>query len=285
MKSVIYVCMATTASLLFLAGGCVSKTEYDRCVNRNQIQMERIASLEAEIEAERLKSEQLRQELERQRQKEGYWEQQAKALKAALDAKIAELARLAEMMGQGPVALPAELSNELAEWARNSGSDLVTFDEKTGMVRFTSDLLFDLGDDTVKADVIDKIKGLATIMNSDSAKGFDLLIVGHTDDIPIKKPSTVVKHPSNWHLSAHRAIAVENILASAGMAETRQAIMGMGEFRPIEPNAAGKKGNHKNRRVDIYVVPAGQIRISAPAGAAPAAHTPAAAPAASGSAQ
>ena len=93
---------------------------------------------------------------------------------------------------------------------------------------------------------------------------FDVLIVGHTDDIPIKKPDTLLKHPSNWHLSAHRAISVERILAAAGMLETRLSVMGMGQFRPIAPNASGQKGNPMNRRVEIYIVPAGSVRIATP---------------------
>ena len=37
------------------------------------------------------------------------------------------------------------------------------------------------------------------------------------------------------------------------------AIMGMGQYRPIAPNKPGNGGNEKNRRVEIYIVPAGQI--------------------------
>jgi hypothetical protein len=50
---------------------------------------------------------------------------------------------------------------------------------------------------------------------------------------------------------------------------------GWGEERPIAPNAAGKRGNEKNRRVEIYIrgttVPEG-IVVSTP-GAAPARNT------------
>ena len=100
-------------------------------------------------------------------------------------------------------------------------------------------------------------------MESEAAKRFDLIIVGHTDDIPIQRPDTRVKHPTNWHLSAHRAITVENILAGAGLAETRLTVSGRGEFRPIEPNGPNRTGNPKNRRVDIYIVPAGAVRVNA----------------------
>ena len=109
-----------------------------------------------------------------------------------------------------------------------------------------------------------RIESLAQILNSPVAQDFDVLIVGHTDDIPIKKSATLAKHPSNWHLSAHRAISVERILAATGITETRFSVMGMGQFRPIAPNAPGGKGNSLNRRVEIYIVPAGSVRIAAP---------------------
>ena len=73
------------------------------------------------------------------------------------------------------------------------------------------------------------------------------------------RAATKAKHPTNWHLSAHRAISVQKILAGAGVAESRTAVVGMGEFRPIEPNKANKGGNPRNRRVEMYIVPAKSI--------------------------
>ena len=265
MKSLITLCIASVATMILLgSSGCVSRADYDRCVNRNQIQMERIARLESAQEAEKLKTEQLRQQYQLNSQKEGYWQQQTQALQAALDAKNAELDRLAQLVGKGQVTLPPELSNELAEWARQSGSDLVSYDEQSGIVRFKSDLLFAKGQDTVAPAAAEKLTALAKIMNSPAAQNLDMLIVGHTDDIPIKKPATLARHPNNWYLSAHRAIAVESVLAHAGIAEKRLAVMGMGALRPIAPNAPHHKGNPKNRRVEIYIVPAGQIHLTMP---------------------
>ena len=41
---------------------------------------------------------------------------------------------------------------------------------------------------------------------------------------------------------------------------TRLAVMGFGEHRPLEPNKPNQKGNPVNRRVEIYIIPSGQIR-------------------------
>jgi chemotaxis protein MotB len=68
----------------------------------------------------------------------------------------------------------------------------------------------------------------------------------------------MVMHPTNWHLSVHRAISVENLMESNGVSPTRISVKGYGEYRPLEANEAGKKGNPKNRRVEIYLVAAGK---------------------------
>jgi len=83
------------------------------------------------------------------------------------------------------------------------------------------------------------------------------MIFPHTDDIPIQKPDTRAKHPTNWHLSAHRAISVLEIMTGNKLDAERLSVRGFGEYRPIVPNAPSRKGNPQNRRVEIYIVPAG----------------------------
>ena len=132
---------------------------------------------------------------------------------------------------------------------------MVDFDAATGMLKFKSDLLFDSGSDNVKSGAVESVQALASIMNSDEGKPFNVVVVGHTDDVPIKKPSTLKNHPSNWHLSVHRAISVEKMLSTSGVAPERMAVKGYGEYRPVEPNKPGRKGNAANRRVEIFIVP------------------------------
>ena len=52
---------------------------------------------------------------------------------------------------------------------------------------------------------------------------------------------------------------VEKVLTDAGVDSARVAVMGFGQYQPIEPNAAGNKGNAANRRVEIWLVPKGQF--------------------------
>jgi len=242
---------------LLTLGGCTSRLDFEKCVRRNDILNKRLEELLANQENSRIEAQNCKQQLDILQQKRQYDDQKVKALQAALEDKNALIEHLSDQLGH--VTVPVVLSNALADWARRSGSQLVTYDEKTGMVRFKSDLLFDEGDDTVRPEAVEKLKALSRILNSPAAQDFDVLIVGHTDDKRIGKPATKAKHPTNWHLSAHRAIAVQKQLADAGMQQMRLAVMGMGQFHPIEPNKPNMMGNPKNRRVEIYIVPAGQI--------------------------
>jgi len=133
----------------------------------------------------------------------------------------------------------------------------VSFDANTGVVKFKSDLLFEKGSATVASTAIATVKSLCGILNSEEGKKFDIVVAGHTDDIPIRKAETKRDHPTNWHLSAHRGVSVLNVMTANKMDSKRLSVRAFGEYRPIEPNLAAKKGNPKNRRVEIYIVPEG----------------------------
>ena len=135
--------------------------------------------------------------------------------------------------------------------------NIVEFDGKNGMVKFKSDLTFPPGSAQVNPGAAATLAKLVNILNADAAKTFAIYIAGHTDDIPIGK--SYKRHPTNWYLSAHRAVGVQKSLVKAGMDPRRVVVMGFGEYHPIMPNKPDKKGNPKNRRVEIWVVPAGSF--------------------------
>jgi chemotaxis protein MotB len=149
--------------------------------------------------------------------------------------------------------LPPRVNEALENFARKY-SKYVEYDPARGVLKFKSDLLFDVGSYQVKGEVTGLLQEFAKILEIPEAAAFDCVVVGHTDTIPISKPSTREKTPTNWHLSAYRAISVMDILRDAGVSSNRLGVMGYGEFRPVAPNN-GRKGNAKNRRVEIYIVP------------------------------
>jgi chemotaxis protein MotB len=127
------------------------------------------------------------------------------------------------------------------------------FDPETGVSKFNADLLFALGDDTVRQEAQQLLKEFAAIMNSPEAQQFNILVVGHTDDVPIKKASTKARHDSNWDLSGHRGTAVIKALSAHGLAEARMGFAGYAMYQPVAPNSS-EANRQKNRRVEIYVL-------------------------------
>ncbi len=239
---------------VFLVSGCGSELQDLRI--QNDTQREQIEMLESELQVGALQLEQLRRQLASAK---GMSDIEAEKLKqdiAALEEDLAKkkelIASMQERLIFGGAALPVELSTMLEDFAEKH--DMVTFDSSRGVIKFRSDLLFEKGSDKVASSAGQAVKSLCGILNSEEAKKFDVIVAGHTDDIPIMKPATRAKHPTNWHLSAHRAIAVLNMMASNNIESKRMSVQGFGEYRPFVENKPNKGGNPQNRRVEIYIV-------------------------------
>lgn len=82
-----------------------------------------------------------------------------------------------------------------------------------------------------------------------------IVVEGHTDDVPIRG-ALAERYPTNWELSAARALAVVHELARAGIPEDRLEARAFGATRPRVPNTSAE-GRAKNRRIEILLVPAG----------------------------
>lgn len=153
--------------------------------------------------------------------------------------------------------LPESLHAALKRFADENPSSVV-YDSSRGSVKWKSDLLFAVASDVVKATSMASLSAFANIIKSSAGAEFEAIVVGHTDATPIVQASTKAKHPTNWHLSAHRAISVAFVLVKNGYPAQRIGVMGMGEYRPIADNAT-PSGASQNRRVEIYLMPKGAI--------------------------
>jgi len=241
-----------------LLTGCDSELKDLRI--QNDTQRKKIADLSSQAQTASLELEQLKRQVADAKEKSGINEdalkQHVTALEEDLKKKNDLITSMQEKLLYGGTALPVELSTMLEDFAKQQ-PELVTFDESRGIVRFKSDLLFEKGSDIVAPEAVEAVKSLCAILNSEQGKKFDIIIAGHTDDIPILKPDTKAKHPTNWHLSAHRAISVLDIMGANNIEQKRMSIRGFGENRPVAPNKPNKEGNPQNRRVEIYIVPEG----------------------------
>jgi chemotaxis protein MotB len=250
-SSLLLVCAFVSAT--FILSGCPDANELRI---QNATQRKRIEELESKLQAKKLELDQLKRRLETLESTGGAETNKLRheidALKADIEKKKSLIASMQNRLLYGGAALPAELSTLLEDFAK--GNDMITYDSSRGVVKFKSDLLFASGSDQVNSSAIEAINSLCNILNNEQGQKFDIIVAGHTDDMRIAKPSTLAKHPTNWHLSAHRAISVLNQMTKAKIDPKRISIRGFSEYRPVEANKPNKKGNPKNRRVEIYIV-------------------------------
>jgi len=161
---------------------------------------------------------------------------------------LESLSQPVETMNQVKDETGSSEMEEVIEMLNESGlqDNFDVFPTKEGFtVRISSPLLFDLGQANLKPESEQVMLDLTDILNS-----FDntLRVEGHTCDLPIN----TARFPSNWELSAARALSVLKFINQRGVESERLSAVGYGEFRPLLPNTK-PENRHTNRRVEIYV--------------------------------
>ncbi|WP_297113183.1 peptidoglycan -binding protein [uncultured Devosia sp.] len=116
---------------------------------------------------------------------------------------------------------------------------------------FQSEVLFDAGQADVNPEALPQLDSLAAaILQLETEIPTDinwvLRIDGHTDSRPISN----ARFPSNWELSAARAISVAQYLVSQGVSPNRLVAAGFGEFTPLDP-AETDEAYRRNRRIEF----------------------------------
>ena len=116
---------------------------------------------------------------------------------------------------------------------------------------FQSEVLFDPGQADISPEGTPDLDALAdAILQLETEIPPDinwvLRIDGHTDIRPISNE----RFPSNWELSAARAISVAQYLVSKGVSPNRLVAAGFGEFTPLDP-AETEEAYRRNRRIEF----------------------------------
>lgn len=259
-----------------LTGGCSSLDGYNRLKAANRILAVEKEELYKDLSDERSVGEVLRtrvrsleHDVEVKTQLVDNYRRETELLEEMRNLarkQVEELANkdLSAIAIMGP-KLPKPLDNALRRFASDY-ADKVVYDRRAGTVKWNADLLFALGSDVVKDSSMPALRAFTDVIKSRAAEGFEVIVVGHTDNRPVARPATKAKHPTNWHLSSHRAIAVSNILQRFNYSPGRIGVMGCGEYRPVADNGT-VEGSSQNRRVEVYLVPRGSIvHVTAAAG-------------------
>jgi len=116
---------------------------------------------------------------------------------------------------------------------------------------FQSEVFFDSGSAAIRPEgraELDKLAGALLDLDKQipSEIAWVLRIDGHTDIRPISSGT----YPSNWELSAARAIAVVQYLMSKGVSPQRLVAAGFGEFQPLD-NDKTDDAFRRNRRIEL----------------------------------
>jgi chemotaxis protein MotB len=244
----------------FGLGGC--NAGGNNLLEANRALQERVTALQAENESLNTTNQQLQAALAARDKALSDLQMQMNSMSssgAGMDAKYQEL--LERMKGLKFGSLDPETDAALRELAAQH-PDLIEYVPELGLLRFKSDVTFASGSDAVNAAAKPTLQQLASILNG-AANGYDVKILGHTDSQPVVRARA--QHPTNMHLSAHRAISVRSELVSMGVAAQRFEVAGRGEFDPLVPNNAN--GNTpRNRRVEVYLMKAVSRNMNAPSG-------------------
>ena len=118
---------------------------------------------------------------------------------------------------------------------------------------FQSEVFFDPGSAELKESATPELDKLAAALLELVNKipkdiPWVLRVDGHTDTRPISN----VRFPSNWELSASRAISVVKYLTTKGLSPDRLVAAGFGEFQPIDP-ASNDDAYRRNRRIELKI--------------------------------
>jgi len=260
--------LTTFAVLPLVAAGCVSKSEYTKTVQAAETRYNALEAENTRLKGEladagkridELKAD--RAELERTlTMKAGELGKTITELRQRLSALEADNARLTQEVADAQKAREEkvrEVSSTYEQLVAKMKGEIdkgqVTISELKGKlsVNMVEAILFDSGKAEVKPEglvVLGKVIEILKTVNDKSIR-----IEGHTDNKPIVGP-LMQRYPTNWELSAARAITVSRYLQKQGVEPANLSAIAFAEFKPVADNDT-LEGRARNRRIEIVLVP------------------------------
>ncbi len=115
------------------------------------------------------------------------------------------------------------------------------------VITIPDQVLFNSGEAAVRPEALRFLEGLgAAILELDR----HTRVEGHTDNVPIR----TAQFPSNWELSATRAVMVVRVLSELyGVPADHLAAVGRADTRPVTANLDVEQ-RAKNRRVEVIIL-------------------------------
>ena len=240
---------------------CVSKSEYTKAVQSAEVRYNALEAQNARLKSDLADSGKRNDDLEHTLTlKSGELGKSIVDLRQRLSALEDDKTRLTQELTDANKAREEkvrEVSSTYDQLVAKMKGEIdkgqVTISELKGKltVNMVEAILFDSGKAEVKQEglvVLGKVIEILKTVNDKSIR-----IEGHTDNKPIVGPLTQ-RYPTNWELSAARAINVARYLQKQGIEPAALSAAAFGEFKSVADNAT-LEGRGKNRRIEIVLVP------------------------------
>ncbi len=178
--------------------------------------------------------------------------QQVAELKVVNDKLTGDVSELEKAKEEKVKEVSGTYEQLLANMKNEISQGQVTISELKGKltVNLEAAILFDSGRADVKPEGLDILDKMVGTLKNVSNKA--IRIEGHTDVVQITGGLTRT-FPTNWELSAARAINVTKFLQQQGIDPRNLSAAAFAEHKPVADNGT-KEGRAKNRRIEITLV-------------------------------
>ena len=165
-------------------------------------------------------------------------------------------AAIAERVGGDPQINPSQqLKMELEDTMYEMQADQavqVQKDSRGVTIEIKGGAFFKPGTAQIRKVARPVLKGIADKIGAPKFRCFNVEVIGHTDDIPIRNKI----FRSNWELSAGRASRIVRLFISDGLESYRMKASGYGDSKPKVPNRdqegkAIRENQATNRRIEV----------------------------------
>ena len=167
-------------------------------------------------------------------------------------------AAIAERVGGTPQETPAAMmSNEIEDAMFEMQADQAVKVERDGrgiVVDMGGSAFFQPGSAKLRQAAIPVLQKLTETINVPKFQCFNIEVLGHTDDVPIKSQM----FPTNWELSAARAARIVRYFNTNNIDNNRMKASGYSDTKPKVPNLDQNgqpimENRATNRRIEIKI--------------------------------
>lgn len=252
--------------VIALFSACVKSSTYESLKKKRETEAaaaakkekelsDKIAQLEKDLTAVKDERAQLQKQYDSTMSMNAAMEERLKELGQNVDSlnreKAINQARLEELRKQKAAAeeRAAVFRNLVAKLRSmiDAGQLKVVIRDGRMIIALPNDILFDSGSTRVKKAGKEALAKVAKIL---AAVDRRFLVVGHTDNVPIR----TAQFASNWELSTARAVEVVQLLIKEGMSPKALSAAGYSEFDPVVANDT-PQNKAQNRRIEIVLQP------------------------------